>query len=116
MAKHSGLGRGLESLLGETAGEVGALEASQAEIPLDEIRVNPNQPRKLFDDAALDELADSIRQNGLIQPIVVRKHGIGYEIIAGERRYQASKRAGLERVNDAIKHHDGRDSRQCPQS
>lgn len=98
VAKHSGLGRGLESLLGETAGEVGTLEAGQAEIPLDEIRVNPNQPRKLFDDAALDELADSIRQNGLIQPIVVRRHGDGYEIVAGERRYQASRRAGLTTV------------------
>lgn len=98
MAKHSGLGRGLESLLGETAGEVGSTEEGKLEIPLTEIRTNPNQPRKNFDDKSLDELADSIRKNGLIQPIMVRHVGDHYEIVAGERRYQASKRAGIENI------------------
>lgn len=73
------------------------------EVPLAKIVPNPNQPRRDFDEEKLDELADSIKKNGLIQPIVVRKHGIGYEIIAGERRYQASKRAGLERVPVIVK-------------
>jgi ParB family chromosome partitioning protein len=103
VAKHSGLGRGLESLLGETAGEVSETEPSQAEIPLDEIQVNPNQPRKHFDEESLDELSDSIRQNGLIQPILVRRRGDHYEIVAGERRYQASKRAGLVTVPVVVK-------------
>lgn len=73
------------------------------EVPLAKIVPNPNQPRRDFDEEKLAELADSIKKNGLIQPIVVRKHGIGYEIIAGERRYQASKRAGLERVPVIVK-------------
>lgn len=81
----------------------GAGNGPAVEVPLAKIVPNPNQPRRDFDEEKLDELADSIKKNGLIQPIVVRKHGIGYEIIAGERRYQASKRAGLERVPVIVK-------------
>lgn len=114
MANRGGLGRGLSSLMSNTASEVsgaqlgngtpgGAGNGPAVEVPLAKIVPNPNQPRRDFDDEKLDELADSIKKNGLIQPIVVRKHGIGYEIIAGERRYQASKRAGLERVPVIVK-------------
>lgn len=81
----------------------GAGNGPAVEVPLAKIVPNPNQPRRDFDEEKLAELADSIKKNGLIQPIVVRKHGIGYEIIAGERRYQASKRAGLERVPVIVK-------------
>ena len=114
MANRGGLGRGLSSLMSNTASEVsgaqidngtpgGAGNGPAVEVPLAKIVPNPNQPRRDFDEEKLDELADSIKKNGLIQPIVVRKHGIGYEIIAGERRYQASKRAGLERVPVIVK-------------
>lgn len=114
MANRGGLGRGLSSLMSNTASEVsgaqlgngtpgGAGNGPTVEVPLAKIVPNPNQPRRDFDEEKLAELADSIKKNGLIQPIVVRKHGIGYEIIAGERRYQASKRAGLERVPVIVK-------------
>ena len=114
MANRGGLGRGLSSLMSNTASEVsgaqldngtpgGAGNGPAVEVPLAKIVPNPNQPRRDFDEEKLAELADSIKKNGLIQPIVVRKHGIGYEIIAGERRYQASKMAGLERVPVIVK-------------
>ena len=114
MANRGGLGRGLSSLMSNTASEVsgaqlgngtpgGAGNGPAVEVPLAKIVPNPNQPRRDFDEEKLAELADSIKKNGLIQPIVVRKHGIGYEIIAGERRYKASKRAGLERVPVIVK-------------
>lgn len=114
MANRGGLGRGLSSLMSNTASEVsgaqlgngtpgGVRNGPAVEVPLAKIVPNPNQPRRDFDEEKLGELADSIKKNGLIQPIVVRKHGIGYEIIAGERRYQASKRAGLEKVPVIVK-------------
>lgn len=114
MANRGGLGRGLSSLMSNTASEVsgaqldngtpgGAGNGPAVEVPLAKIVPNPNQPRRDFDEEKLAELTDSIKKNGLIQPIVVRKHGIGYEIIAGERRYQASKRAGLDRVPVIVK-------------
>lgn len=114
MANRGGLGRGLSSLMSNTASEVsgaqldngtlgGAGNGPAVEVPLAKIVPNQNQPRRDFDEEKLAELADSIKKNGLIQPIVVRKHGIGYEIIAGERRYQASKRAGLDRVPVIVK-------------
>ncbi len=67
-------------------------------LQLDEIRPNPNQPRKNFDEEGLDELAESIRQVGLIQPLVVRRVGEGYELVAGERRLRACKRLGMSEV------------------
>lgn len=103
MARKSGLGRGLESLLGETAGEVGGEHEADATLPIDDIHPNPNQPRKHFDEEALDELADSIEQNGLLQPILVRPTLEGYEIVAGERRYQAARLAQLNEVPVTIR-------------
>lgn len=97
MAKNRGLGKGLESLMGTADAEVGAITADSS-LPLSKIKVNKNQPRKQFDEASLDELADSIKQNGVLQPILVRKKGQNYEIVAGERRYQAAKRAGLREI------------------
>ena len=98
MARKSGLGKGLESLMGGADAEVGGASTPDAMVKLSEIKPNRNQPRKNFDEEALAELADSIRQNGVLQPILLRKKGNGYEIVAGERRYQASKLAGLEEI------------------
>lgn len=103
MAKRSGLGKGLESLMGGADAEVGGAVAPDATLPLTDIRPNKGQPRKNFDEAALEELADSIKQNGVLQPILVRKVGQKYEIVAGERRYQASKRAGLDKIPVVIR-------------
>lgn len=97
MAKKAGLGRGLGALISEATAETGS--TPETTVPLDKIQANPNQPRKNFDEESLQELADSIKQNGVLQPILVRKiltrKGEEYQIVAGERRYQASKLAGL---------------------
>lgn len=89
--KKGGLGRGIEALF-EDEPQIEETEEVQ-ELNLSEIRPNPYQPRKRFDDKSLKELSDSIKENGVFQPIVVRKSVNGYEIIAGERRYRASKLA-----------------------
>ncbi|RMC25768.1 MULTISPECIES: ParB/RepB/Spo0J family partition protein [unclassified Lactobacillus] len=90
--KHGGLGRGIEALF-EDEPQAEETEEEILDINLSEIRPNPYQPRKSFDDKTLKELADSIKENGVFQPIIVRKSVNGYEIIAGERRYRASKLA-----------------------
>ncbi|MDO4536565.1 MAG: ParB/RepB/Spo0J family partition protein [Coriobacteriales bacterium] len=101
MVKKAGLGRGLGALLGD-AGVGVAMGADGApalrELSIDEVRPNPNQPRRNFDEDELNELADSIAQNGILQPIVARPLRDGYEIVAGERRWQAARRAGLTQV------------------
>lgn len=74
-----------------------------SKLSIDKIHPNEDQPRKAFDEQALDELADSIRQNGILQPILVRRQGNGYQIVAGERRYQAARRAGLKEVPVVIR-------------
>src|SRR5574340_1844087 len=98
MAKHSGLGKGLDSLI--PTGETGRMPASGvAQIPVELIEPNPHQPRSNFDEDQLAELADSIREHGIIQPlIVVPGEGNMFTLIAGERRLQAAKKAGLETV------------------
>jgi ParB family chromosome partitioning protein len=68
------------------------------DVPIDEIRPNPNQPRKVFEAGALDELAASIRTAGLLQPVIARRASGGYELIAGERRWRAARQAGLDRI------------------
>lgn len=95
--KKPALGRGLGSLMGEAQSETG-FAAPETEMPLEQIVPNPNQPRTHFNESELEELSESIRENGVLQPLLVRKNGSKFEIIAGERRYQASKIAGLERV------------------
>ena len=102
MAKKSGLGKGLESLMGEANAEVGA-PAADSTLPISKIKPNKGQPRKNFNPDELAELADSIKQNGLLQPIIERKKGTTYEIVAGERRYQAAKLAGLDEVPVVIR-------------
>src|SRR3982075_3320094 len=99
----SRLGRGLASLIGDVGGEAAHLDRSRAQrkVPIEFLKPNPRNPRRDFADAELGELADSIKQHGLIQPIVVRPvKGVQdrYEIIAGERRWRASQIAGLHEV------------------
>ena len=96
--KRSALGRGLDSLI--PMDDVPARGTSAInDIPLDSISPNPDQPRKLFDDVALEELSASVRQLGIIQPLSLRKTGADtYQIIAGERRYRAALMAGLTSV------------------
>ena len=84
--KMGGLGKGLDSLFADLSDDTGS-EASNSTLPLREIEPDPEQPRKRFDDDALNQLADSITENGLLQPIAVRPQGLGgYSIVAGERR------------------------------
>ena len=107
--KRGGLGRGLNALVSEAEYETGgsaasaANTASETKLPFEDIVPNPNQPRIHFNETELRELSESIQEHGVLQPLLVRKHGNGYEIIAGERRYQASKLAGLEELPVIIK-------------
>ena len=94
MAKGKGLGRGLEAIFAE---EVPA-ENAPVGIRLSDIEPNPRQPRQDFDPVALEDLAQSIRENGVITPITLRKTGDTYQIIAGERRWRASRLAGLTEI------------------
>lgn len=103
--KKQALGRGLGSLMGEAQSETGFV-ASDIELSLEDIVPNPNQPRTHFNESQLEELSESIKENGVLQPLLVRKNGRKYEIIAGERRYQASKIAGIEKVPVIIKEVD----------
>lgn len=100
--KKPALGRGLGSLMGEAQSETG-YTAEESTLPIEIIKPNPDQPRKHFSESELAELSDSVRENGVLQPLLVRKKGTSYEIIAGERRYQASKLAGLTEVPVIIK-------------
>ena len=105
------LGRGIKTLLPEDIGlstarpSVGLLE-----IPVDEIARKPRQPRRSMDERALAELSDSIRQRGVIQPVVVRRTETGYELVAGERRFLACKKAGYNRIPAVIKEAGEEDS------
>ena len=95
--KPSGLGRGLGALLGDDVMNTGTQGAMY--LPISEVESNSAQPRKFFDEAALAELAESIRQHGIIQPLTVRRLASGYyQIIAGERRWRAARLAGLSEV------------------
>lgn len=105
--KKRALGRGLEQLFNTENLDLESFEKSVyettpkdeiLEIPIDELRPNPYQPRKTFDEGALRELADSIEEHGVFQPIIVKRSIKGYEIIAGERRFRASKMAGKNTI------------------
>ena len=95
-----GIGRGLAAILPPPVSRRRALH----QIPLDLIAPNPRQPRKPFDDAELEELADSIRAHGVLQPVLVRPLAGGrYELLAGERRLRAARMAGLERIPAVVR-------------
>ena len=110
--KKRALGRGLEELFNNENLDLQSMEnkiyesstnEEVVEIPLEELRPNPYQPRKVFDEEALQDLADSIKEHGVFQPIIIKKSIKGYEIIAGERRYRASKIAGLTKIPAIIR-------------
>lgn len=105
--KPSGLGRGLGALLGD---DVMKTESSGSlSLPISQVETCSSQPRKRFDDESLQELADSISQHGIIQPLTVRKLSSGYyQIIAGERRWRAARLAGLQEVPVIVIEADGR--------
>jgi ParB family chromosome partitioning protein len=96
--KRPALGRGLSALIPDVPAPSAAPSARPLEVDVDLLRPNPFQPRLAMDDGKIEELARSMRANGIIQPIVVRKTDSGYDIIAGERRWRASQRAGLLKV------------------
>ena len=114
--KKRGLGRGLDALLGSTAmaaetavpvaateGEATPAMTGLRQLPVDLIDRSPYQPRSHFSEDALQELADSIREQGIIQPIVVRVIGSRFELIAGERRWRAAQLAGLHEVPAVVR-------------
>ena len=100
--KKSALGKGLSALVSEAQYETGHTSDSNM-IPIDLIHPNPNQPRTQFDEKELGELSESIQEHGVLQPLIVRKDSKGYEIIAGERRYQAASLAGLKELPVIVK-------------
>ena len=105
MADHSRLGRGLAALIGDVGDETPVTDSGRKarRAPIENLQPNPRNPRRLFSDDELDELAASIRERGIIQPIVVRAlKGGNFEIIAGERRWRAAQRAGLHDVPIAV--------------
>ena len=111
--KRKALGRGLEQLFNDEGLNFDTIENSIIEeaktnnqiieVKLSELRANPYQPRKNFDEEALNELASSIKEHGVFQPIIVKKSIKGYEIIAGERRFRASKLAGMQTIPAIVK-------------
>ena len=102
-AKKGGLGRGLDALFADNSVEENS-SASAVKLSLNEIEPNKDQPRKTFDEKALSELADSIAQHGVIQPLLVRPMPDGsYQLVAGERRWRAARRAGLSEVPVVIR-------------
>ena len=110
--KKRALGRGLEQLFNNENLDIESFERTIVEtankdeiieLDLSELRVNPYQPRKIFDDDALKELSESIKEHGVFQPIIVKKSIKGYEIVAGERRVRASKLAGLTKIPAIIR-------------
>lgn len=97
MSRRSGLGRGLGSLIPQTGGTVQG-DSALRNLPLEEIKPNPFQPRRHFDEEALSSLVDSVKAVGILQPVLVREIGDQFELIAGERRYRAARRAGLATI------------------
>jgi ParB family transcriptional regulator, chromosome partitioning protein len=103
--RRTGLGRGLESLIPIDPAPVES--GGFRQIPVDQIKVNPDQPRSRFDDESLEEMADSMKEVGILQPIVVTAADEGYVLIAGERRWRAAKRAGLGVIPAVIREATG---------
>ena len=107
MAKRGGLGRGLSALIPGAVEEGGG---GLLEVPVGAVAANPRQPSTIFEDNALDALALSIQEVGVLQPIVVRKVGGGFELIAGERRLRAAKKAGLATIPAIVRESDDSES------
>ena len=109
--RQRGLGKGLAALLGETMepAALGARQGALLSIPIEHLTPHPNQPRQHFDEAEIESLAASIREKGIVQPLVVRPapdgdDGAPYQIVAGERRWRAAQRAGLHELPAVVRH------------
>src|SRR3954469_25442648 len=103
MTETKRLGRGLEALLGPVSREQADASGTLRELPIAQVRPNPYQPRTRIDEPALAELAESMEASGLLQPVVVRSHGGGYELIAGERRWGGAQRLGWTKIPAVVK-------------
>ncbi len=108
MSETKRLGRGLEALLGPVSRQEAIASGSLLELPVDSIRPNPYQPRIKLDEPQFTELVQSIQTSGLLQPVVVRKHLDGYQLIAGERRWRAIQKLGWAKIPAVIKEADDR--------
>ena len=105
MAERRGMGRGLAAILSVSEGEAGGAELRELHVDL--VAPNPGQPRKRFDDEALQALADSVKERGVLQPVLVRpRPGGSYELVAGERRWRAARLAGLETLPALVQQRD----------
>jgi ParB family chromosome partitioning protein len=111
-SKRRGLGRGLGALIPGVGGRTvdPPIDGAHMQVPVAAIAVNPLQPRKHFEDAQIDELAESIRQRGILQPLLVRRVADGFQLIAGERRLRAAQRVGLSEVPVSVQEADDRDA------
>lgn len=114
MAKKTGLGKGLDALFTNNMDIEETLRENEViqKLKITQVEPNRNQPRKHFDEEALEELAESIKRYGVIQPIIVVKKGDYYEIVAGERRWRASKKAGLTEIPAIIRDTDERKNKE----
>lgn len=112
MAKKTGLGKGLDALFANNIDEEIRDNEVIEKLKITEVEPNKNQPRKNFDEEALEELAESIKRYGVIQPIIVVKKEDYYEIVAGERRWRASKKAGLKEIPAIVREGDERKNKE----
>ena len=103
MVQRKALGKGLGALIPELPEKPGGRLEGMILVDLDEIRPNPLQPRRIFNQEKIEELAGSIRENGILQPLIVKKAREGFELIAGERRWRAAQKAGLAKVPIIVK-------------
>lgn len=111
-AKLKGLGRGIGALIPEGEGVLAPQQSGVEQASIDHIEVNPFQPRKIFSDEAIADLAASIKSKGVLQPLLVKKYGSGYQLIAGERRLRAAMKAGLMTVPVIVKDVDEQNVRE----
>ncbi len=112
MAKKTGLGKGLDALFSTSIVEEPQENEVVQNLKISEIEPNRDQPRRIFDEESLNELAESIKNYGVIQPIIVSKKDGYYEIVAGERRWRASKKAGLEEIPVIVRENDEKKNRE----
>ena len=111
-SKLKGLGRGIGALIPEGEAILSSAPTGVQQASIDHIRVNPFQPRKIFAEKAIAELAASIKSKGVLQPLLVKKDGSGYQLIAGERRLRAALKAGLQTVPVIVKDVNEQDVRE----
>ena len=106
MARKGGLGRGLTALIPAAEEAPSGAESGLRELPIGSVQPNPLQPRRVFDEETLEGLVESVKELGVLQPILVRQRGDEFELIAGERRWRAAKRAGLPTIPAVVRSAD----------